>query len=142
MLLKRVEKEGKIKSIFESSNILASTYDTETKDLILIFKKGGQYRYPQVKMTDYTRFETADSQGVIFNSHIKKYSFVKMDAIDPTKIVESIELVIAEDKIKVGEEIVNTMHGFIADSQMYQKFPSNHKTYFDKLSNLFKQYTA
>ncbi len=98
MILKRQEKDNLIKAMYSSSNILASIYDTNTNDITLIFNKGGQYKYPNVKVTDYTRFEIADSQGAVFNSHIKPYSFEKLAAIDPKLIVEEIEHLKKEEK--------------------------------------------
>jgi hypothetical protein len=90
MLLKRKEKDGKIKVIYESSNILASTYDTVTQDLTIIFKAGTQYKYAGVSKADYFRFEIADSQGAVFSSHIKKYLTTKLDAINPELIIEEV----------------------------------------------------
>jgi hypothetical protein len=85
MLLKKQEKDNVTKAIFSSSNICASTYDRTTKNLTIIFNKGAQYKYPNVSETDYTRFELADSQGVVFNSHIKKYDFEKLDNVDTSQ---------------------------------------------------------
>jgi hypothetical protein len=102
MLLKRQEKNGKIKSIYKSSNVCASTYETATKDLTIIFNNGSQYKYAGVTNADYMRFEIAESQGVVFNSHIKKYSFEKLEAVDSKLILEEITLIQdAEDKAKL-----------------------------------------
>lgn len=102
MLLKKQEKDNVIKAIFSSSNICASTYDRTSKNLTIIFNNGGQYRYPNVSETDYTRFELADSQGVVFNSHIKKYDFEKLDNIDASSILTEItELKEADNKAKI-----------------------------------------
>ncbi len=102
MILKRQEKDNKIKAIYDSSNILASIYDKNTSDLILIFSKGRQYKYPKVKNSDYTRFELSESQGKIFNSHIKPYTSEKLDDINPDLIVKEIaELKIIEDKLAI-----------------------------------------
>ena len=104
MLLKRLEKKGKIKGMYHSSTICGSIYDPATKELIMIFNNGGQYKYPNVESTDYTRFETADSHGAAFNTYIKKkYTiFEKLDKLDATAIamilVEIKELKEAEDK--------------------------------------------
>jgi hypothetical protein len=54
MILKRVEKDDEIKAMYNSSNILASTYNKKTSELTLIFKRGAQYKYKDVAMTDYT----------------------------------------------------------------------------------------
>ena len=82
MILKRQEKDNIIKAIYKSSNVLASTYNKETCELTLIFNKGNQYKYDGVTSNDYTRLELAESQGSVFNTHIKSYPFTKMDALD------------------------------------------------------------
>lgn len=101
MLLKRNEKNGIVEAMYDSSNILSSIYDLDTSDLVIVFKNGGKYKYPKVSKSDYMRFEIADSQGVVFNSHIKKYSFEKLENIDleilMTKLDESKKL-LAEEK--------------------------------------------
>ena len=91
MILKRQEKDNVIKVMYDSSNILASIYNKETSDLTLIFGKGTQYKYPAVKQTDYNRFELAESQGKVFNSHIKAYAFEKLDDINPADILTEVE---------------------------------------------------
>jgi uncharacterized protein YheU (UPF0270 family) len=102
MLLKKQEKDNVTKAIFSSSNICASTYDRTTKNLTIIFSKGTQYKYPNVSEIDYTRFELADSQGVVFNSHIKKYNFEKLDNVDVSSILTEVtELKEVENKIKI-----------------------------------------
>lgn len=75
MLLKQLIENDLIKSTYSSSNIVASSYDKTKKELIITFANGGQYIYYDVSLTDYTRFELADSQGAVFNSHIKKHNF-------------------------------------------------------------------
>ena len=88
MILKRQEKNGKIKAMYSSSTICASIFDTTTKDLTVIFNNGGQYKYPSVDLTDYTRFETAESNGTTFNTYIKKkYSnFEKLDKLEDAAV--------------------------------------------------------
>lgn len=90
MLLKKQEKNNIIKAMYSSTNILASIYNKENNELTLIFDKGGQYKYPNVKLTDYTRFELAESQGKVFNSHIKTYSFEKLPSVNPEAIIKEI----------------------------------------------------
>jgi hypothetical protein len=102
MLLKKHEKNGKIKVMYKSSNICASTYETASKKLTIIFCNGGQYLYTDVSAADYMRFELADSQGQVLNSHIKKYAFEKLDAVDTKVILEEINVIQdAEDKAKL-----------------------------------------
>lgn len=115
MILKRVEKDNLVKAIYKSSNILASTYDKSNNNLTITFNRGTQYTYKGVSVTDYTRFEIAESQGKILNSHIKKYEFDKGEDIDPAKIIEQIrEMVNAELKafeegiVKKMDELIST----------------------------------
>jgi len=98
MILKRVEKDSLIKALYDSSNVLGSVYNTESNDLDLIFKSGQKYRYKGVSRADYMRLEIAESQGQVFNTHIKKYAFEKLEKVDPTKILEEA------DDLKAKEE--------------------------------------
>jgi len=91
MILKRQEKDNIIKSIYNSSDILASVFDRGSNDLTLIFSKGRQYKYSNIKPADYLRFELAESQGKVFNSHIKTYGAQKLDDINPDLIIKEIE---------------------------------------------------
>ena len=136
MILKKQQKDNLVKAIYASSNICASTYDTQTKDLVIIFNNGGQYKYPDVSETDYTRFEIADSQGVIFNSHIKKYDFQKLDKVDTASIIKEVnELKDADKQIKVNhytKEMITKMQAVITyyensdsiDPALYTKMKS------------------
>ena len=98
MILKRKEKDGIVKAIYSSSNICASVYNTVTNELTIIFNHGGQYKYADVAKTDYMRFETADSQGSVLNTNIKKYSSSKLDNVDTAEILKEVE------ELKVKEE--------------------------------------
>lgn len=113
MILKRDENNGIIKAVYNSSNVLASTYDTNTKKMIIVFKSGSQYEYEDVSNTDYMRFEIAESQGSIFNSHIKKYKFTKLENVDPSKIItETIDLKEKEKKLLIDSkrlQVINTI---------------------------------
>jgi len=93
MLLNRhVDKES-IESIYESSNILASRYNTMSQKLAIIFKGGRQYLYHDVKITDYEIFEKAESQGKILNSHIKNHKTDKIEGVvDTSPILEQIDI--------------------------------------------------
>ena len=102
MLLKKQETDNKVKSIYESSNICASIYDKDNSSLTIIFNNGGQYIYEGVTKGDYLRFEMADSQGAVFNSHLKKYSFQKLDKVDVKDILVEVNTIKnAEDKVKI-----------------------------------------
>jgi len=107
MIKKRVENGGIVNAIYESSNILASKYDLKTKALTITFNYGGQYTYNDVPLTDYTRFESESSQGVVFNSHIKnKYETINEGKVDVTLIKESLNQAIKDE---VGEYLASMM---------------------------------
>ena len=141
MILKKQEQNNLVKAIYASSNICASTYNTQTKDLVIIFNNGGQYKYPNVSETDYTRFELADSQGVVFNSHIKKYDFEKLDKVDTATIIKEVnELKDADKQIKVNhytKEMITKMQAVVAyyettdsiDPALYTKLKSSMDDY-------------
>lgn len=71
---------GWIETIFDSSNILYTTYFPKTKILYIAFARGGVYSYINVDQEFYDRFETTESQGKFFVSEIKnnpKYPYQK-----------------------------------------------------------------
>jgi hypothetical protein len=122
MILKRQEKNNVIEAMYDSSNIIASTYNKETQDLVLTFNKGNKYKYPKVSSSDYTRFEIAESQGKVFNTHIKNYTFEKMDGVNPDTIIKEIdEMREAEEKailISKSSSLKNKMKSVIAGCEL------------------------
>lgn len=97
MILERVEKDGLIEALYESSNIVASSYNKNQKDLNVTFKNGGNYTYQNVSETDYVRFETAESQGKVLNSNLKKYPFLKHENVNIDDITKRIKAVKNEE---------------------------------------------
>ena len=68
----------KILNEIQSSNIVKTEFDTETKLMIVEFKNGFKYQYEGVPHEVYTRFRMSESQGKFFSSDIsKKYKFTK-----------------------------------------------------------------
>ena len=121
MLLKKQETDNKVKSIYESSNICASTYDKSNSSLTIIFNNGGQYIYENVSSSDYLRFEVADSQGAVFNSHLKKYSFQKLDKVDVKDILIEINSIKnIEDTIKINHAVGLMVDKMITFSKYYE----------------------
>lgn len=90
MIIKRVKDGTLIKALYESSNIVGSTYDTALDKLKIIFKNGGCYTYENVINGDYYRFELAESQGVEFNSRIKKHTTIKNEPVDISGYINEI----------------------------------------------------
>jgi len=106
MILKRTVNEGVVKGLYDSTNILASEYDQTTNNLTVVFKNGGKYKYNGVIMKDFTRFELADSQGKILNTHIKNnYEFEALGKIDTKDILESVAL-LEKDSLQEFAEVV------------------------------------
>jgi hypothetical protein len=63
----------------QSSNIVKTEFDTETKLMIVEFKNGVRYQYENVPHEVYTRFRMTESQGKFFSSNIsKKYKYTKL----------------------------------------------------------------
>ena len=80
MAIKKETIDGtKIINEIESTNIVKTEYDTETKKLIAEFKNGMKYQYDAVPHEVYTRFRMNESQGKFFNTEIsKKYKYTKL----------------------------------------------------------------
>lgn len=63
----------------DSSNLVKTEYDTETKKMIAEFKNGVRYEYEQVPHNVYAEFRLSESQGKYFNTKISKvYKYVKL----------------------------------------------------------------
>jgi CRISPR/Cas system CSM-associated protein Csm2 small subunit len=105
MIIDKVEKNGIVDAIYESSNIIASQYNQSDKTLNIIFKHGGSYSYSNVENTDYIRFETAESQGKVLNSNIKKYAFIKNENVDTTQVIDRIKK-LKQEEIESFKEVI------------------------------------
>ena len=81
MAVKKETIDGtKIINEIDSSTITKTTYDTETKDLVVEFKGGMRYQYNEVPHAVYTKFRMAESQGKYFSSDIaKKFKYTKLE---------------------------------------------------------------
>lgn len=137
MILERIEKNELIDAIYESSNITASTYNKNLKLLNITFSNGSNYTYQDVSETDYVRFETAESQGKVLNSNIKKYSFLKHDNVDVEKKLKRIKEVkeIELKYLKIG--IIDTMKDII---DFHDNSGELANPYMTKLDNMIKTY--
>ena len=73
MSIKKTEILGtKIICEIESSNLVKTEYDTETKNLLVTFNNGALYEYQEVPHQLYTQFRMSESQGKFFSSKIAK----------------------------------------------------------------------
>lgn len=80
MAIKKETINGtKIINEIESTNIVRTEYDTETKKLITEFKNGARYEYDDVPHNVYTKFRMSESQGKFFTTDIsKKFKYKKL----------------------------------------------------------------
>jgi hypothetical protein len=80
MAVKKETIDGtKIINEIESTNIVRTEYDTETKKLVTEFKNGTKYEYEDVPHNVYTKFRMAESQGKFFTTDIsKKFKYKKI----------------------------------------------------------------
>ena len=80
MAVKKETIDGtKIINEIESTNIVRTEYDTETKKLVTEFKNGTKYEYENVPHNVYTKFRMAESQGKFFTTDIsKKFKYKKL----------------------------------------------------------------
>ena len=78
-VIKEEIKGTKILNEIESSNLIKTEYDTETKKHVAEFKNGMIYEYEDVPHQIYTQFRSAKSQGSFFNSQISKvFKYIKI----------------------------------------------------------------
>jgi hypothetical protein len=80
MSIKKETIDGtKIINEIESTNIVRTEYDTETKKLVTEFKNGAKYEYEDVPHNVYTKFRMSESQGKFFTTDIsKKFKYKKL----------------------------------------------------------------
>jgi hypothetical protein len=81
MAIKKTTIDGtKITCEIESSNLILTEYDSETKKLTAQFKNGLKYEYDEVPHNIYAQFRLSESQGKFFNSNISKsFKYKKLD---------------------------------------------------------------
>jgi hypothetical protein len=73
MAITKEEIKGtKIINEVQSSNLVRTEFDTETKKLVVEFKNGMKYEYDDVPHQIYTQFRISESQGKFFNTKISK----------------------------------------------------------------------
>lgn len=143
MILKKQEKDNKVKAIYSSSNICASTYDKTKKTLTIIFNHGGQYQYDNVSGSDYMRFEIADSQGKVLNSHIKSHTTTKLDAVDTkTILAEVTNIKAADDKVIIDHAVKGLIGRMKAVTIYYDKTESLESGLLAKAKEAIANYEA
>ena len=65
--------------INNSSRVSALQYDEWKQELIITYKRGGDYKYFNVPESEYISLIQAESVGKFINQNIKpKYAFIKL----------------------------------------------------------------
>ena len=62
----------RIINTIDSSNLVKTEYDTDTKKMVVEFKNGTRYQYLEVPHAIYTKFRMAESQGKYFSGEIAR----------------------------------------------------------------------
>lgn len=100
ILKKEIIKEeddsiGIIDVVYESSNILKTTYFPKKELLYIYFSRGGTYSYAGINQDIYNEFENSDSQGKYFAKNIaknKNYHYKKEFDLHKGELNEILEL--------------------------------------------------
>lgn len=89
---------GYIESVFNSGNVLKTTYFIKSNLLYIAFSRGNTYSYGNISPEFYNEFEEADSQGTFFHKRInnnkaypmrKEFSLYPNEVTDIKNIIES-----------------------------------------------------
>lgn len=95
-----------VEAVFDSTNILKTTYFPMMERLYISFGRGHTYSYGKITEDVYNEFEKAESQGRYFIDKIKnnpdKYPFRKEFSLFPREI-EEVRKIILENKEKENE---------------------------------------
>ena len=96
-ILNEDKSTGYIEAVFNSDNVLKTTYFPQAQRLYIAFSRGHTYSYGNVSREMYNEFEAADSQGKFFHSRInnkKSYPTRKEFTLYPSEVQELKETVI------------------------------------------------
>lgn len=97
---------GYIESVFESGNVLKTTYFPAIKRLYIAFSRGHTYSYANISQELYDEFEKSDSQGVFFHKKInnnKLFPSRKEFTLYPNEVSE-LKQIVEENKKNVDDD--------------------------------------
>ena len=98
---------GYIESVFNSGNVLKTTYFPNNQRLYIAFSRGDTYSYGNVSPELYEEFEDSDSQGKFFHQKInnnrahparKEFTLYPNEVQDLKEIVKNNKQLIEEDE--------------------------------------------
>lgn len=110
---KKFQKEdgiiGYYEAVYDSTNILQTTYFPEQERLYISFNRGGVYSYQNVTFKLYEEFKTQESQGKFFAKEIKskakQFPYRKEFTLYPQEVKDLKEVVENSGKELVLEEV-------------------------------------
>ena len=103
------EKDGSlgyIESVFNSDNVLKTTYFPKAERLYIAFSRGHTYSYGNISLDKYTEFEKAESQGKYFHQKInnnRAHPVRKEFSLYPNEVNE-LKQIVEEKKIEPIED--------------------------------------
>jgi hypothetical protein len=97
---------GYIESVFNSDNVLKTTYFPNNQRLYIAFSRGHTYSYSNVSNEFYEEFEKAESQGKFFQKRInnnKLYQHRKEFTLYPNE-VKDLKQIVENHKIEEDDD--------------------------------------
>lgn len=97
---------GYIESVFNSDNVLKTTYFPNNQRLYIAFSRGHTYSYGNISPELYEEFENAESQGKFFHKKInnnkmfpvrKEFTLYPNEVKDLKQIVETNKMIEEDD---------------------------------------------
>ncbi len=106
--IKEIDGMSYIEAVFDSTNILKTTYFPQQERLYISFGRGQTYSYGNINEDVYNNFEKSDSQGKYFTNEIRKnsdkYPFRKEFSLYPREIEEIRKIIIENKEMEDGDE--------------------------------------
>jgi hypothetical protein len=105
VILNEDQSIGYIEAIFNSDNVMQTTYFPESQRLYIAFNRGTIYSYGNFDENLYNEFENSKSQGKFFQARINKnkaFPYRKEYNLLPYEI-SKIKNIIEENKIDENE---------------------------------------
>lgn len=97
---------GYIEAIFNSGNVLKTTYFPGIQRLYIAFSRGHTYSYGNFDPETYKEFEDCESQGKFFHSKInnnRKYPYRKEFTLYPSE-VQGFKKIVEDNKPEEDDE--------------------------------------
>ena len=96
---------GYIEAVFNSDNVLKTTYFPQAQRLYIAFSRGHTYSYGNLPRETYNEFEAADSQGKYFHKNINnknRYPTRKEFTLYPNEVKE-LKQIVEDNKLEEDE---------------------------------------